>query len=141
MDLWSPNTANTTQVALGDCVAGAFTNNENLWRILQTAGSESGDRVWRLPLYKHYANQMTEHNGHDVNNLGKGAGGGSCTAAAFLRQFVAKQLPWVHIDMAGVMGNCTDQSYTGSKGMSGRPMRTLVEFVRSAAVAAEGGCL
>lgn len=70
---------------------------------------------------------------HDVNNLGKGAGGGSCTAAAFLREFVPKDTPWIHVDMAGVMGNCTDQTYTGSKGMTGRPMRTLVEFVCSEA--------
>lgn len=31
--------------------------------------------------------------------------------------------------MAGVMGDCTDQLYTGNKGMSGRPTRTLYEFV------------
>lgn len=117
------------RVALGDCVAGAFTNNQSLWEHLHKAGSETGDRVWRLPLFKHYSSQMTEHSGHDVNNLGKGGGAGSCTAAAFLREFVAKDMPWVHVDMAGVMGNCTDQSYTGTKGMSGRPMRTLFEFV------------
>lgn len=123
----------TPQVALGDCVAGAFTNNARLWQLLHAAGSETGDRVWRLPLFKHYTAQMTEHGGHDLNNLGKGTGGGSCTAAAFLREFVAKDMPWVHVDMAGVMGNCTDQSYTGTKGMTGRPMRTLVEFVRKVA--------
>lgn len=70
-----------------------------------------------------------DHNSHDVNNLGKGAGAGSCTAAAFLREFVPKDTPWIHVDMAGVMANCTDQTYTGTKGMTGRPMRTLVEFV------------
>lgn len=89
--------------------------------------------MWRLPLFKHYSSQMTDHAGHDVNNLGKSNGGGSCTAAAFLREFVPKQLPWVHVDMAGVMNNTTDQSYTGTKGMTGRPMRTLVEFVRKEA--------
>lgn len=60
--------------------------------------------------------------------MGKGTGAGSCTAAAFLREFVPKDTPWIHIDMAGVMGNCTDQSYTGTKGMTGRPLRTLFEF-------------
>lgn len=75
----------------------------------------------------------TDHNSHDLNNMGKGAGGGSCTAAAFLREFVPKDTPWIHVDMAGVMGNCTDQSYTGTKGMTGRPMRTLFQFVCSEA--------
>lgn len=71
-----------------------------------------------------------DHNSYDLNNLGKAAGGGSCTAAAFLREFVPKDTPWIHVDMAGVMGNCTDQTYVGTKGMTGRPMRTLFEFVR-----------
>lgn len=118
------------RVALGDCAAAAFTNNQALWNHIHLAGSESGDRVWRMPLFKHYMSQMTDHNGHDINNLGKGTGAGSCTAAAFLLDFVAKDMPWVHVDMAGIMCNSTDQSYTNSKGMSGRPMRTLFEFVR-----------
>lgn len=72
---------------------------------------------------------ITDNNGCDINNVGKGKGGGSCTAAAFLREFVPKETPWIHVDMAGLMANCSDQSYSSSKGMTGRPTRTLVEFV------------
>lgn len=115
--------------ALGTCVAGAFSNDQRLWEQLHAAGSESGDRMWRMPLFKFYSKQMTDYKGHDLNNLGKGGGGGACTAAAFLREFIAKDQPWVHVDMAGVMGSSTDQPYTDGKGMSGRPMRTLFEFV------------
>lgn len=61
--------------------------------------------------------------------MGKGTGGGSCTAAAFLREFVPKDTPWVHVDIAGVMINCSDQPYGTAKGMTGRPTRTLVDFV------------
>lgn len=72
----------------------------------------------------------TGHDLYDINNLSKsGKGGGSCIAAAFLREFVPKTTPWVHIDMAGMMSDCSDQSYTGNKGMSGRPTRTLYEFI------------
>uniref|UniRef100_A0A1I8JVR5 Cytosol aminopeptidase n=1 Tax=Anopheles quadriannulatus TaxID=34691 RepID=A0A1I8JVR5_ANOQN len=120
------------KVALGDCVSGVFSSNNKLWETIHEAGSQTGDRVWRMPLFKHYSDQMCDHNGYDLNNLGKGKGGGSCTAAAFLREFVPKGTPWLHVDIAGVMGDCSDQSYTGSKGMSGRPMRTLVEFVTKA---------
>ncbi|XP_055547539.1 cytosol aminopeptidase-like isoform X2 [Wyeomyia smithii] len=120
------------KVALGDCVAGVFSTSNTLWTQIHQAGSESGDRVWRMPLFKHYSEQMCDHNGYDLNNLGKGKGGGSCTAAAFLREFVPKETPWLHVDIAGVMGDCSDQSYTGAKGMTGRPMRTLVEFIAKA---------
>lgn len=81
-----------------------------------------------MPLYKHYLNNMADFDGYDLNNISKPIGGGSCTAAAFLREFVSRDAKWMHVDIAGVMGGCTDQSYTG-KGMSGRPMRTLFEMV------------
>lgn len=117
------------RVALGDCLSGVFSNNEQLWQSIHKAGSETGDRVWRMPLLKHYTSQMCDHDGYDMNNLGKGKGGGSCTAAAFLREFAPKNTPWMHIDIAGVMSDCSDQSYLGSKGMSGRPVRTIIEFL------------
>lgn len=116
------------RVALGDCVAGVFTNDQALWEAINAAGIETGDRVWRMPLFKHYKKNVTDYEGYDLNNIAKPIGAGSCTAAAFLREFVQADTKWMHVDIAGVMGGCTDQSYTG-KGMSGRPMRTLVELV------------
>lgn len=46
-------------VALGDCLTGAFCNNDQLWKNLEKASELSGDRVWRMPLLKHYVKQMT----------------------------------------------------------------------------------
>lgn len=65
----------------------------------------------------------------DLDNISKaGKGGGSCTAAAFLREFVSKDTPWVHLDIAPVMGGTTDQPYLG-EGMHGRPLRTIYELI------------
>lgn len=72
---------------------------------------------------------MTDYNAYDINNIGKGKGGGSCRAAAFLQEFIPKNTPWIHVDMAGMMSECTDQSYTSSSVMTGRPTRTLIEFI------------
>lgn len=47
------------KVALGDCTTGAFSNNHRLWNILEKASIETGDRVWRMPLFKHYTKQVT----------------------------------------------------------------------------------
>lgn len=118
------------RMALGECVAGVFSTNEALWQQLQAAGSETGDRVWRMPLFKHYNENVADYPGYDLNNIGKGKGGGACTAAAFLREFVPKDTPWMHIDIAGVMTGCDDQSYLCAKGMTGRPLRTMVEFLQ-----------
>lgn len=63
-----------------------------------------------------------------MNNISRGKGGGACTAAAFLREFVSKDTPWLHFDIAPVMADCSDQPYM-SKGMQGRPLRTIYELV------------
>lgn len=46
-------------MAVGDCLSGAFCNNEKLWKQLEAASVDTGDRVWRMPLLKHYSKQMT----------------------------------------------------------------------------------
>ncbi|XP_055691240.1 cytosol aminopeptidase-like [Lutzomyia longipalpis] len=117
------------RVALGFCVTGAFSTCDQLFGHLSSAGSKTGDRVWRMPIYKHYNTNMTDYSGYDINNLGKVSGAGSCTAAAFLREFVPKNVPWMHLDIAGVMNGCDDQPYLVEKGMTGRPVRTMVEFI------------
>ncbi|XP_068133801.1 cytosol aminopeptidase [Hyperolius riggenbachi] len=114
-------------VALGSAATGVFTNSSWLWTHLQEAGGITGDRMWRMPLFEHYSKQVTESALADVNNVGKdGRSGGSCTAAAFLKEFVT--VPhWAHLDIAGVMMNKDEVPYM-RKGMSGRPTRTLIEF-------------
>lgn len=46
-------------IALGDCVSGVYSNDERLWSLLERSGRETGDRVWRMPLFKHYVKKMT----------------------------------------------------------------------------------
>lgn len=46
-------------IAVGDCLTGAFCNNDQLWQQLESASVTTGDRVWRMPLLKHYSKQMT----------------------------------------------------------------------------------
>ncbi|XP_025828997.1 cytosol aminopeptidase-like isoform X2 [Agrilus planipennis] len=116
------------RIALGNVAAGVFTNDDELYEVLKEAGSNCGDRVWRMPLWSHFSKQVTEHAAYDINNMGKGKGGGSCVAAAFLKEFAPKGKKWMHLDIAGVMGPSDDTPYL-SKGMTGRPTRTLIEFL------------
>lgn len=114
-------------VALGSAATGVFTNSDWLWEQLHKASVVTGDRVWRMPLFQHYTRQVTDSQLADLNNIGNSRSGGACTAAAFLREFVT--VPhWAHLDIAGVMSNKDEVPYL-RKGMSGRPTRTLVEFV------------
>ncbi|KAF0307812.1 Cytosol aminopeptidase [Amphibalanus amphitrite] len=118
-------------VALGTGAVGVFTNSTAAWRHLRAAGSATGDRVWRMPLWKHYTKSMTKCDLADLNNIGGATGGGSCTAAAFLKEFVSEDLPWLHLDIAGTMENSADDVPYLPKGMSGRPTRTVLQFAET----------
>ncbi|KAF6130671.1 leucine aminopeptidase 3 [Phyllostomus discolor] len=114
-------------VALGSGATGVFTNSSWLWNRLSEASVDTGDRVWRMPLFEHYTRQVVDCQLADVNNIGKYRSAGACTAAAFLREFVTHP-KWAHLDIAGVMTSKDDVSCL-RKGMSGRPTRTLIEFL------------
>lgn len=116
-------------VALGSGATGVFSTTAHYWQLLHAAGVQTGDRVWRMPLFNHFTKQTTDSQLADVLNIGKIAGqGGACIAAAFLKEFVTHE-NWMHLDIAGVMDNrSTEEVAYLSKGMSGRPLRTLVHF-------------
>ena len=85
-------------VALGNEVAGLFSNNDELAQRLAAAGEASGEKVWRMPLGPAY-DKLIDSKFADMKNTG-GRHGGSITAAQFLQRFV-KETPWAHIDVAG----------------------------------------
>jgi aminopeptidase len=117
-------------VALGSGAAGTYSTSNSMWEQLHQAGRVTGDRLWRMPLYEQYSKQM-ESKVADLNNAGcNGRSAGSCTAAAFLKSFVEVN-QWTHIDIAGVMDNqgISSLPYLG-KGMSGRPTRTIIEYLQ-----------
>jgi leucyl aminopeptidase len=86
-------------VALGYAVAGYFSNNEKLADEIFQAGQQSGEKVWRMPLWDLYDEQI-KSDVADVNNTG-GRGAGTITAAKFLEKFIDGHKNWAHIDIAG----------------------------------------
>jgi leucyl aminopeptidase len=80
--------------------AGAFSNDDELVRRIQAAGRYTGERVWQLPLDPFY-DKMIRSKIADMKNIG-GANSGSITAAQFLQRFIEKNMPWAHLDIAGV---------------------------------------
>ncbi|XP_063977725.1 cytosol aminopeptidase-like isoform X2 [Diachasmimorpha longicaudata] len=122
------------RMALGNAATGVFSSSNELWEVLRQSGSITGDRMWRMPLWQHFNNQMTKpYKAADLNNCARAKGGGSCTAAGFLREFASADVPWLHLDMAGVMGPTNDEISYLASGMSGRPVRTLIQFIQNIA--------
>ncbi|XP_043642998.1 cytosol aminopeptidase [Drosophila teissieri] len=115
--------------AFGGGATGIWSNSHYIWKQFQRAGSISGDRVWRLPLWQYYRRQVTDERAYDLSNNGRGLAS-SCLAAAILHELVPC-VDWAHLDTRGT-GLLTKYGlvpYLTKKRMTGRPTRTLVQFV------------
>lgn len=108
-------------MALGSHASGLLSNDDPLAGQLETAGKNSGDRVWRLPLWKEYDKQLNS-NFADMANIG-GREAGTITAACFLGRFT-KNYRWAHLDIAGTAWNSG-----ANKGATGRPVPLLMQFL------------
>jgi len=108
-------------IALGHHATGMFSNHDSLAREIEHAATASQDRVWRLPLWDDYQQQL-DSNFADIANIG-GRAGGSITAACFLSRFT-KKYDWAHLDIAG-----TAWKSGKDKGSTGRPVPLLVHFL------------
>ena len=115
-------------VALGNLHTGYFTRNDKLATKIATAAGETSEWVWRMPLTDFHAKDM-KGTYADLSNISSGKGAGSATAAAFLEQFVEKEIPWAHFDIAGTAWHTGDRwPYNPRKGASGVMVRTFVQF-------------
>ncbi|PHS25919.1 MAG: leucyl aminopeptidase [Methylophaga sp.] len=108
-------------VALGSQASGLMANNQPLADQLLQAGNDSYDRVWQLPIWDDYQQQL-DSNFADIANIG-GKEAGSVTAACFLSRFT-KDFNWAHLDIAG-----TAWKGGKAKGATGRPVPLLVQFL------------
>jgi leucyl aminopeptidase len=114
-------------VALGDHVIGMMGTDDGLKREIRAAADLTGEKVWELPLWKEYHEQI-RGDAADYKNSG-GRAGGAITAAAFLSKFTG-DIPWVHLDIAGPAWLAKEQPYI-PKGASGVGVRLLIQFLRN----------
>ncbi|MDQ3246169.1 MAG: leucyl aminopeptidase [Pseudomonadota bacterium] len=113
--------------ALGDEYAGLLTRNDALAAQLLSAGSQSGEELWRLPLHPNYAKDMDSEIA-DIKNVVEGGGPGAGLGAHFIGYFVDRT-PWAHLDIAGVDLRKSSLP-TVPEGFSGFGVRLLDRFVR-----------
>ncbi len=112
-------------VALGQFAIGMLGNDEALKAAVQKAGLDSGERVWEMPLWEEYFEQL-KSDVADMRNIG-GRGGGMITAAIFLSKFIGDH-PWVHLDIASTDW-CPSERPCVPKGPSGAGTRLLIQYL------------
>ena len=108
-------------IALGHHPSGLLGNDDTLAADLIEAGELSGDRVWRLPLWEEYQEQL-KSNFADMANIG-GRPAGTVTAASFLSRFT-EDYTWAHLDIAGTAWRSGKE-----KGATGRPVPLLMQYL------------
>ena len=111
-------------VALGKITSGLFGMPDAWVEHVRGVANRAGDRVWPMPIFEEYRDQLKSEIA-DFSNTG-GRPAGSITAALFLSEFTAG-LPWVHLDIAGTAWADESKPYL-PKGPSGVAVRTLAEL-------------
>jgi leucyl aminopeptidase len=114
--------------ALGYWATGMLSTDDKLCTELTAAGNETYDRVWRLPLWDEYKDNL-KSDVADVRNIGKGYDSGVIEGAWFLKHFVDK-VPWVHLDIAGTAWR-NDSLHYFSKGGTGAGVRLILKWLET----------
>jgi leucyl aminopeptidase len=107
--------------------AALFSNNKDLVRQLENLGETTGERVWQLPLWEVYKEDIKSDIA-DVKNFSGKPVAGAISAAKFLEFFTDNHPAWAHLDIAGVAFSETD--YSPHKSASGFGIRLLVTYLQ-----------
>ena len=115
-------------VGLGSDIAGAWGNHNTLLRAFEQAAASVGDALWTMPLHEGYKKTLKSHVA-DISNIANTKYGGAITAALFLDEFVHKDMPWVHVDMAGPAYRAGEAEGVYSYGATGWGVLTLLSLI------------
>jgi leucyl aminopeptidase len=129
-------------IALGTRYAGAMGETAAISHLVEVARNE-GENIWHMPLPEELR-PLLNSDVADIANVKPGnTAGGMLIAATFLKDFVgrtsdspdARQLPWIHLDIAGTANNSGGPyGFTGG-GPTGIAVRSLISYAHARASA------
>lgn len=120
----------STVRTLGYHAAALFSNNDELAALLAQTGDNTGERLWRLPLWDVYKDDI-KSDVADVRNFSGKPMAGAIGAAKFLEAFIEGHEHWAHLDIAGVAFG--DSEFASQKSATAFGVRLLVEFLERCA--------
>jgi leucyl aminopeptidase len=112
--------------AIGTQAAGLFTQNDILAQQLEAAGTTTGERLWRMPMWDEYGTDL-KSDVADLRNFTGKPMSESISAAKFLEHFTEKHPAWVHLDIAGTAFG--DNEFSNQKSATGFGIRLLIEYL------------
>ncbi|MHC4976132.1 MAG: leucyl aminopeptidase family protein [Planctomycetota bacterium] len=117
-------------VALGSTFAGLWCDDEKLRRKLEDSAGETDERLWRLPHHPEYHELMKSPIADVVNSSAERKAHG-IQGAVFLSYFVEEDVPWAHIDIAGVTDATSDAGGCVKGTPTGYGVRLMASLVES----------
>jgi leucyl aminopeptidase len=119
-------------VALGTRTSAIMTNNQEFSDHFFAITKEVGEAFWPMPLPVELRASLDSPVA-DMANIGERMGG-MMVAGLFLKEFIAPELPWLHLDIAGPAYNEGDPYGYTPVGGTGVALRSLVALAESAAI-------
>lgn len=116
----------STVRTLGYHAAALFTNNNALHDALTQAGEKTGEKVWRLPLWQEYEEDL-KSDVADLKNFSGKPTAGAISAAKFLEVFTDDHPNWAHLDIAGMA--FSDTEFSSQKSATAYGVRLLVNYL------------
>lgn len=95
-------------------------NNDEFFASIEKSFNKAGEKIWRMPIFEEYK-ELLKHPEADLTNIADSPG--TITAGMFIGEF-AKDIPWIHLDIAGTSGSKKEKEYI-SKGGTGVGVRSL----------------
>ena len=117
-------------VALGHVAAGVLGTHEDLINQVKLSSKNSGEKVWELPLWPEFCKQIKSEIA-DVKNTGAPMQAGTIAGAAFLKEFVGKDIPWVHFDIAGTAWGSKTTSIDPKGSATGWGIRLVLDMLNA----------
>ena len=117
-------------VTLGHIAAGVMGTNEDLMVKVKSSSKNSGEKVWELPLWPEFCKQIKSDIA-DVKNMGAPGQAGSIAGGAFLKEFVGKDIPWVHFDIAGTAWGGKTTSLDPKGSATGWGIRLVLDMLNA----------
>lgn len=115
-------------VALGTRYSAVMTNNQQLCDQFLERTKITGEQFWQLPLPEELRPSLDTAVA-DIANIGERMGG-ALVAGLFLKEFINNELPWLHLDIAGVELNTGKAHGHTPVGATGVSVRSLIEMAR-----------
>lgn len=112
----------------GDTCGALFSNDDKLKKLLLKTGDKTNQRLWNLPLWEVWKDDI-QSDVADLKNISMKPIGDCIVAAKFLEHFIEDHPKWAHLDIAGMVFGST--GYAKEKAATGYGVQLLADLIEN----------